>query len=52
MHRWDGCIQLWFVFLKQYEFKNLQLPIVVTANDLGVVEVNLIIWVGLQVSAH
>jgi len=47
------CIQLWLVFLNQQRFKNLQpSPIVVTANDLRVVKVNLMIWVGLQVSAY
>jgi len=41
------------VFLNQQRFKNLQpLPIVVTANDLRVVKVNPMIWVGLQVSAY
>ena len=49
----DVCIQLWFVFLNQWRFKNLHPPqIVVTANDLGVVKVIQMIWVGLQVSAY
>jgi len=39
------------MFLNQQRFKNLQpSPIVVTANDLRVVKVNPIIWIGLQVS--
>ena len=51
--RRDVCIKLWFVFLNQQRFKNLQpSPIVVTANDLRVVKVNPMIWVGLQVSAY
>jgi len=50
-HRRDFCIQLWFVFLNQQRFKNLQLPpIVVTASNLGVAKVNPMIWVGLQLS--
>jgi len=41
-HRCDVCIQLWFVFLDQQRFKNLQpSSIVVTANDLGVLKVDL-----------
>jgi len=51
MHRRDICIQLWFVFLNQQRFKNWQPPLIVTANELGVVKVNPMILVGLQVSA-
>jgi len=47
-HRRDVCIQLWFVFLDQQRFKNLQPPPIVTANDLGAAKVNPMILVGLQ----
>jgi len=40
------------VFLNQQRFKNLQPSPIVTANDLRVVKVNPMIWVGLQVSAY
>jgi len=51
-HRWDVRIQLWFVFLNQSRFKNLQRPTnVVTANGLGVVKANPMIQIDLQVSA-
>jgi len=39
--------------LTQQRFKNLQPPpIVVTANDLGVVKINPMVWVGLYMPAH
>jgi len=45
-------MQLLFVFLIQQRLKDLHPPPIVTANDLGVVKITLMIWVDLHMLSH